>query len=70
MTTIPVFLLVWVEGEGEGSAQFGPAPRLPRTDCLPCTGQPKEDSWIPSPPVQKTQGTEEQTTLVQVQGPE
>lgn len=54
MTTVPVSLLVRAEGEKGGSAQFGPAPRLLRTDCLPCTGQPKEDSWIPSPPVQKT----------------
>lgn len=70
VATIPVLPEMWVEGEGGGSARFGPAPRLLRTDCLSCVDPLKEDCWIPSPPMQKTPGPEAQTTLVQIQSPE
>lgn len=62
--TIPILQVRWEEGKGGGvPAWFGLAPRLLRTNCLPCEDQLKEDCWTPSPPIQKTQGPEAQTTL-------
>lgn len=44
--TIPVLQEMWVEGEGGGSARFGPAPRLLSTDCFPCVDPLKEDRLL------------------------